>query len=197
MGKLFEGIGQLIVGVNYLYSSFLVLANYGLIWGLVSFFVPPIGAVGAPFLVNTWGFFLVGAGIFIIGTIINRSEEKKMIKQQIEYSRSLDNQLANQVMDAEIVSRANATIMIPGMQPYGPGKLFGSPNGELFWIGDSGYQFNIEKNVRDWGNSKFEPNSKDLFITLTTVNEFSISQEDSTQWKLWFGKHYSSKSNLE
>jgi hypothetical protein len=195
MGKLLEGIGQLVVGLNYLYSSFLVLVNYGLFWGLISFFVPPIGAVGAPFFVNTWGFFLVGAGIFIIGTVISRSEDKKQFKQQIEYSRSLDKQLADRVMEAEIVTRANATIMIPGMQPFGPGKLFGSPNGELFWIGDGGYQFNIEKNVKEWGSSKFKANSKDLYITLTTVSEFSIEEVDSLQWKLWLEKHFSGESN--
>ena len=196
MGKLFEGIGQLIVGLNYLFSSFLVLANFGLFWALLSFFVPPIGAAAAPFFVNTWGFFLVGAGIFIIGSMINHSDEKKMMKRQIEYSKSLDKQLANQVMDAEIVSRANATMILAGMQPYGPGKLFGSPDGELFWIGDSGYQFNIENNISDWGTSKFKPTSTDLYITLTTMNEFSISKEDSFRWIPWLQKHYSGKANL-
>lgn len=190
MGKLFEGVGQLIVGLNYLFSSFLVLANYGIFWGLVSFFVPPIGAVAAPFFVNTWGFFLVGAGLFIIGSVINRNEEKKMFQRHIEYSQSLDKQLVNQVTDAEIVSRANATMMLAGMQPYGPGKMLGSPKGELFWIGDSGYQFNIESNVRSWGASNFKVNSNDLYITLTTALEFSIGEEDSSRWIPWLEKHY-------
>ena len=78
-------------------------------------------------------------------------------------------------MDSEIVTRANATMMLAGMQPFGPGKLLGSPTGSLFWIGDSGYQFNIEKNLREWGNSEFKLKSNDLYITLTTMNEFSVS----------------------
>jgi hypothetical protein len=196
MGKLFEGIGQLVVGVNYLFSCFFVLVNYGPFWGLVSFFVPPIGAVAAPFFVNTWGFFLVGAGFFIIGSVINRSEEKKMFQRHFEYSQSLDKQLATQLMDSEIVTRANATMMLAGMQPFGPGKLLGSPTGSLFWIGDSGYQFNIEKNLREWGNSEFKLKSNDLYITLTTMNEFSVSEEDSSKWIPWLQKHYPDKSNL-
>jgi len=164
-------------------------------WGLVIFWIADVTPHKSPKALIIGIICILAAIPFVI---IDKNKYRilsKRNKVQIEYARSLDKQLANKVIDAEIVSRANATIMIPGMQPYGPGKLFGSQNGELFWIGDSGYQFNIEKNVKDWGNSKFTPNSKDLFITSSTANEFSISEEDFLQWKLWLEKHYSSKSN--
>ena len=86
--------------------------------------------------------------------------------------------------------------MLAGMQPYGPGKMLGSPNGGLFWIGDSGYRFNIENNVRDWGHSEFKARSTNLYITLTTMSEFSIAEEDSNKWIPWLQKHYPDKSNL-
>jgi hypothetical protein len=166
-------------------------------WGVLSFFIPPLGAVLAPFLVNTWGIFLVGVALFIIGNMMTRNAQSNLIKRQVDYSRSLDSMLANQVMEAEVIGRANATLLIPGMQPYGPGKLFGSPNGELFWVGDGGYQFNIERNLKKWGLSLLATNSKDLFITLTTGAEFAIDSEHANQWKEWLKKHYAFQSNLE
>lgn len=197
MGKLFEGIGQLVVGVNYLLSCYLMSLKFGFGWGAISFFIPPIGAVLAPFLVNTWGFFLVGAGFFIVGNIFENSEEKKSRQRLFEYQRSLDKKLADRVIDAEIVSRAHATELILGMQPSGPGKLFGSVSGELFWAGDSGYQFDVGKQIREWGFSKIGPHSENLCITLTTANEFFIEDENANQWKQWLLEHYPAKCNLD
>lgn len=163
-------------------------------WGLVIFWIGDANPHKSPneLIIGIVCIFAAIPFVFINNKYRLGSRRNRV---QIDYSRSLDKQLANKIIEAEITSRANATIMIPGMQPYGPGKLFGSPNGELFWIGDSGYQLNIENNVRDWGSSKFKPDSKDLYITLTTVNEFSISEDDSFRWIPWLERNYPGKAN--
>jgi len=193
MGKLFEGIGQLIVGLNYLFSSFLVLGNYGLFWGLVSFFFPPVGAVAAPFFVNTWGFFLVGAIFFIIGRALNNRSEKKLSKQFLEYERNLDRQLANRIQEAEVVGQANAKRIFLEEPIAGPGKLIGSHNGQLFWSGDSGASFNIEDNVESWGRSEFGKNTDKFYFRTTSLKEFEISEVESNLWRNWFSRHYPSR----
>ncbi len=190
MGKLLEGIGQLIIGLNYIFSSFLVLGNYGLFWGLVSFFIPPAGAVVAPFIVNTWGFFLVGAILFILGSALTSRSDKKLSKQFLENERNVDRQLANRIQEAEIVGQANALMVFLNEPIAGPGKLIGSPNGHLFWSGDSGANFNIEDNVESWGRSEFGKNLDNFYFRTTTLKEFEISEAESNLWRKWFSQHY-------
>lgn len=190
MGKLLEGIGQLIIGLNYIFSSFLVLGSYGLFWGLVSFFVPPVGAVIAPFIVNTWGFFFVGALLFILGTAITSRSDKKLSIQLLEYERNIDRQLAKRIQDAEIVGQANALKVFLNEPIAGPGKLIGSPNGHLFWSGDSGVSFNIEDNIESWGRSEFGKNTDKFYFRTTSLKEFEISEAESNLWRKWFSQHY-------
>ena len=108
MGKILEGLGQLIVGINYLLTCFLVLGNFGLGWGFVAFFIPPIGAIGAPFLVGTWPIFLIGSILFIVGTALNRSQERKYAESWRNDFRSEQNRLAQLTQNAEVIGHAEA-----------------------------------------------------------------------------------------
>lgn len=193
MGKVFEGIGALIVGLNYLFSCFLVLINYGFFWALVSFFIAPIGAIAAPFVVNTWGFFLVGVFFYIIGTVLTGASKKRLFKQFLEYEMSAEKQLANRIQKAELVGKAEALKIFLNEPIAGPGKLIASPTGQLFWSGDSGESFNIEDNVESWGRSEFGKNEKKFYFRTTTLKEFAINENEAPMWREWFARHYPTK----
>ena len=193
MGKLLEGLGQLIVGINYLYSSFLVLIKFGFFWALVSFFVPPIGAVGAPFFVNTWGIFLVGALLYLVGTVLTNSADKKLSRQYLDFEQSHEKQLTSRVQEAEIVGKAEAIKIFLNEPIVGPGKLIGSHNGQLFWSGDLGVTFNIEDNVESWGRSEFGKDLQNFYFRTTTLKEFVINEAEAPLWRDWFSRHYPSK----
>ena len=102
------------------------------------------------------------------------------------------------IQSAEVIGTAEAPLMMPGLKPNGPGKLFGLPNGDLYWLGDSGYFLIIGgNNVSSWGKSKFDIKSKDFYFYLTTATEFSIEKQESIKWKKWFEKHYPNECNLK
>ena len=102
------------------------------------------------------------------------------------------------IQSAEVIGIAEAPLMMPGLKPNGPGKLFGLPNGDLYWLGDSGYFLIIGgNNVSSWGKSKFDIKSKDFYFYLTTATEFSIEKQESIKWKKWFEKHYPNECNLK
>lgn len=195
MANLFIFLAQVVVGLNYLLTCFLVLANYSLGWALVSFFVVPIGVAAAPFFVNTWGFLLIGIALFAIGSILKSRDEKKFAQQMFALHESRNNQIAQMTHDAELIGSARAWPVLESDEIRGEGKLFGFKDGNLFWLGDNGISFNIERYVKSWGKSPWEPlkNSEDIYLMTDTRTEFVIPSSEKPLWAPWLKKNYPDK----
>lgn len=195
MANLFILLAQIIVGLNYLLTCFLVLANFSLGWALISFFVVPLGAVAAPFFVNTWGFFLIGVVFFAVGTYLKSRNEKKFAQLMFEASESRNNRIAQMTQDAELISPAKASPMLETDEIRGEGKLFGFKDGKLFWLGENGTSFDIEKYVKSWGKSSWESrrSSEDIYLMTDARAEFIIPAPERSLWSHWLKKHYPDK----
>lgn len=149
----------------------------------------------------------------IIATKITVSQEMDSNNEVNEYKNSLNNSISRKnqsgfeisikdlpilIQSAEVIGIAEAPLMMPGLEPSGTGKLLGLSNGDLYWLGDSGYFFIIGGNcVSSWGKSKFITNSKDFYFYLKTATEFAIEKEESIKWKKWFKKQYPNECNLK
>ena len=195
MANLLILVAQIIVGLNYLFTCFLVLANYSLGWALISFFVVPIGVVAAPFFVNTWGFLLIGAALYAIGNSLKSREEKKFAQQMFSAHEKRNNQIAKMTQDAELIGTAKAWPILEADEIRGEGKLFGFKDGNMFWLGENGVSFDIQKYVKSWGRSTWEAlkNSEDIFLTTDTRTEFVIPSFEKSLWTPWLRKHYPDK----
>lgn len=195
MGKLLILLSQIVVGLNYLFTCFLVLVNFGLGWALISFFVVPIGVAAAPFFVNTWLFFLIGVALFVIGSTLNTRVEKKFTQEILTANESRNKEIAQMTQRAELIGTASTWPVFETDEIRGEGKLFGFKDGNMFWLGDNGISFNIETYVRSWGKSQWESlkNSEDIYLITETRTEFIIPSSERAVWVPWLRKNYPDK----
>jgi len=179
MANLFILLAQIVVGLNYLLTCFLVLANYSLGWALISFFVVPIGAVA----------------VFVVGSTLKSREEKKFAQQMFAAHESRSNRIAQMTQEAELIGSARAWPVLETDEIRGEGKLFGFKDGKLFWLGENGVSFNIEKYVKSWGKSSWESlkNSEDIYLMTDTRTEFIIPSSEKLLWSPWLKKNYPDK----
>ena len=190
-------LAQIIVGLNFLLSCYLIFLLHGLGWAFVSFFVVPIGMAGAPFIVGTWPYLLMGCGIFVIGNYLKSRDEKKLFNQLVEVETSRSGRIASKATDAEVIGTARALPLFETDEIKGNGKLFGQPNGTLFWVGENGATFDIGDGVERWGSSSWESrkDSPDLFFKLNFGfgSDFVIPESEKARWIPWFRHHHSDK----
>ena len=190
-------VAQVIVGINFLLSCYLTFLSHGLGWAIVAFFVVPIGMVGAPFFVGTWPFFLLGVGIFVIGNFLRSREEKKFNRQLLDHVISRSGRISDKATSAEVIGTARATPLFATDEIKGNGKLFGQPDGTLFWVGDNGVTFEMGDGIERWGSSSWESrkDSPDLFFKLNfgLGSDFVITEPEKARWIEWFRNHHSDK----
>lgn len=195
MSSLFVLFAQIVVGLNYLLTCFLVLTNYSLGWALISFFIVPIGAVAAPFFVQTWGFLLIGIALFAIGTFLKSQEEKKFARQFLQVQESRTSKIASVTQNAEVIGSARAMPIFETDEIRGNGKLFGLPGGNLYWLGDNGITYDMKRYLKSWGKSpwKSQNDSQDLYLMTDTRNEFVIPAGEKNSWITWLSQHHNDK----
>jgi len=189
MGKLLEGIGQLVVAVNYIFTCVLVALKFGLPWGIASFAAVPIGAIAAPFFVGTGQYFVIGAIIFLIGFRLSNSKSKKQEIAYADFLRFRDNKFSKLPITAEIFGNARATPMLETGDFQGPGQLFGMHDGSLIWVGLDGVTFEMGSKFKSWGKSPYLSRSNNFHIVSETWDQFEIDGSDYAKWDAWFTKH--------
>lgn len=199
MSAFFVMLAQILVGMNYLLSCFLVMSNFGLGWALVSFFIVPVGVVIAPFIVGTWIFFLAGVVLFLFGAVLKSREEKKLAKQFLNVQESRSGRIADKTESAEVIGTATAMPLFESAEIKGNGKLFGLPQGHLFWLGEDGTSFDMGDQLKSWGKSNWtsQKDSRDLFFSLGSgmSSDFFIPSSERDIWVPWFTKYHENKEN--
>lgn len=196
MGKVLALLGQGIVGLNYLLTCYLVAVNFGMGWAVIAFFAAPVGALAAPFFVNTWGFLLIGGALFLLGVALDEKQERKFRMKLASAQDVRNKELANQLMSAQVVSSARSMGFLERDPIRGPGKMLGDNLGQLIWHGESGVTFKIGDSIQSWGKSRYSTSSADFFVLTTTFKEFCIAEQDAGPWREWFMKHYPDKENV-
>jgi len=199
MSALFVMLAQVVVGLNFLLSCFLVLNSYGIGWALISFFAVPVGVAIAPFFVGTWPLFLIGVAFFVIGNVLKSRDEKKLTKEYLKVQESRSGQIADKTQTAEVIGTAHAISLFETAEIKGNGKLFGLPNGYLFWLGDDGTSFDMGSTLKSWGKSNWtsKQESKDIFFSLGAgiYSDFRIPSSERDIWTPWFKKYHKDKEN--
>lgn len=69
MGKVFIVLGEIIGGLTWLATVFLVFVDYGFWWGLLALVFPPADLIFM-FLVGTWIPGLVAIGLYVFGAAL-------------------------------------------------------------------------------------------------------------------------------
>jgi hypothetical protein len=149
MGKLLSGLGQLIIGLNFLFTSILVASKYGLLWGILSFAAVPIGAIAAPFFVGTGFFVILGAVLYFLGLFFSNAGARFSANSDSGGDQIIKKSRSSEV-PPEISGTATASPMFEGEEIKGPGKLFGYEDGSLLWLGDNGISFRIGDSFESW-----------------------------------------------
>jgi len=189
MGKLLEGVGQLVIALNYIFTCVLVALKFGLLWGIVSFAAVPVGAIAAPFFVGTGQYFVIGTVLYLIGFGVSNSKKKKQEIAYADFLKFRENRFSALPTTAEIFGNAKAKPMLESTEIRGAGQLFGMHDGSLIWVGFDGVTFEMGKTFQSWGKSPYKIDDDRFHIVSVTWDEFEIDGSDYAKWETWFTKH--------
>lgn len=191
MSSALKTFGEIIIGVNYLLTCVLVGASSGLGWGIISFAIPPIGALIAPFWVGTWMILLAGASIILIGFVMERRNGRRnfgAFNQLQEIPTSTDTEY---LFTAEIEANAKKVMML-STDSTASGKMYGDSAGALLFLAEDGSYYTLGNSVMSWGFELHSIPTKTLHIVSHTWDAFEIDEKESQAWKTWMSKHHGS-----
>lgn len=138
-------IGQILGAIGWLLTSLLVAMKYGVVWGALNLFVPPVSLIGSVF-VFTWPLFLVAIPLVVFG---ERRDERRQDKAIIAAIASQRTPAGTPTVSAPMMGIAFFDDRFAG-----PGTFSGYPDGRyvlVFTI--SGRCLELDASgIRGWGS---------------------------------------------